>query len=70
MKFFEKLGKVLTGNMAYTIIFVVSVIFFLYFAGGDIIGGLLTAFSALVAYISGAYLVQAFRKTSTSKKKK
>ena len=70
MNFLEKLGKVLVKNMTYTVVFVIAFIFFMYFAGGDIIGGLLTAFSALVAYISGAYLVQAFRKTSTSKKKK
>jgi hypothetical protein len=62
MKFFEKLGKVLVENMTYTVVFVVSFIFFLYFAEGDILGGILTALSALIAYISAAELYSAFKK--------
>lgn len=70
MNFFQKLGKVLTNNMAYTIVFIVAFIFFLYFAGGDIIGGLLTALSALVAYISGTLIYQEFKKMPKTSGKK
>jgi len=62
MNFFQKLGKVLVNKMQYTIVFAVSFIFFLYFAGGDIIGGVLTALSALVAYISASLIWQEFKK--------
>lgn len=62
MNFLEKLGKVLVKNMTYTIVFVVAFIFFLYFAGGDIIGGILTALSALVAYIAATLLYGEYKK--------
>jgi len=72
MKFFEKLGKVLLKDMPYTITFVAAFILFLYFAGGDMIGGILTAVSALIAYISAALIYSDFKNGSskTSKKKK
>ena len=60
MKFFEKLGRVLVKNIAYTVVFIVALILFLYFAGGDLIGGILTALSALVVYICGAMLCQEY----------
>lgn len=66
MNFFKKLGNVLMKNMAYTIVFVIAFIFFLYFAGGDIIGGILTALSALVAYISATLIYQEFKHTPKS----
>lgn len=68
MNFFQKLGKVLVNNMAYTIVFVIAFIFFLYFAGGDIIGGILTALSALIAYIAATLLYGEFKKMSVAKK--
>ena len=70
MNFFDRLGKVLAQNLVYTIILAVSVILFLYFAGGDLIAGLLTALSALVAYISVVLLYREYKampKTTTVK---
>ena len=67
MDFFKKLGKVLVNNMAYTAVFVIAFIFFLYFAGGDIIGGILTALSALIAYIAGTLLYIAYKKAPAKK---
>ena len=72
MTFFEKLGKVLTKNVGYTIILVVAFVFFLYFAEGDLIAGLLTALSALVVYVCVVFLYQEYKKLSmgtTAKKK-
>ena len=62
MNFFEKLGKVLTANIAYTVVLVFGLILFLYFAGGDLIGGILTALSALVVYVCIALLYQEYKK--------
>ena len=67
MKFFEKLGKLLVNNIAYTIILVVALIFFLYFAGGDLIAGILTAVSALVVYVAITLLYQEYKKMPATK---
>ena len=67
MKFFEKLGKLLVNNIAYTVILIVALIFFLYFAGGDLIAGLLTAVSALVVYVAITLLYQEYKKMPATK---
>lgn len=64
MNFFEKLGKVLAGNITYTVMFVFGLILFLYFAGGDLIAGTFTALSALVVYVSCVLLYQEYKKMS------
>ena len=69
MTFFEKLGKVLTANIAYTVILVFGLILFLYFAGGDFIAGIFTAISALVVYVCVALLYQEYKKLPASAKK-
>ena len=68
MNFLKKLGDVLVKNMAYTVVFVLAFIFFLYFSGGDIIGGVLTALSALVAYIAASLLYVEYKKAPAAKK--
>ena len=68
MNFFEKLGKVLTNNLAYTVILVVALILFLYFAEGDLIAGVLTALSALVDYVCILLLYQEYKKMPVGKK--
>ena len=62
MNFFEKLGKVLAANIAYTVVLVFGLILFLYFAGGDLIAGILTAVSALVVYVCIALLYGEYKK--------
>jgi len=68
MNFFEKLGKVLVSNIAYTIILVFGLILFLYFAGGDLIAGVFTAISALVVYVCCVLLYQEYKKMPETKK--
>ena len=68
MKFLDKLGKVLTNNLAYTIILIVALILFLYFAEGDLIAGILTALSALVVYVCVTLLYGEYEKTPAPKK--
>lgn len=69
MTFFEKLGKVLTANIAYTVVLIFGIILFLYFANGDLIAGALTALSALVVYVCIALLYQEYKKMPGKKKK-
>ena len=76
MNFFQKLGKLFAANIAYTVILVLGFILFLYFAGGDLIGGIFTAISALVVYVCIALLYAEYKKMpktvakkSTAKKK-
>ena len=74
MNTFERIMNVFGKNLGYTIVLIVAVIFFAYFSDG-LIPGLLTAFSALVAYICGAALYRKFKeefahKTVSAKKKK
>lgn len=66
MNTFERIMNVFGKNLGYTIVLIVAVIFFAYFSDG-LIPGLLTAVSALVAYICGAGLYRAF-KSEFSKK--
>ena len=68
MNFFDKLGKVLVSNIAYTIILIFGIILFLYFAGGDLIAGVFTAISALVVYVCCVLLYQEYKKMPATKK--
>ncbi len=68
MNFFEKLGKVLVANIAYTVVLVFGFILFLYFAGGDLIAGVFTALSALVVYVCVTLLYQEYKKMPASGK--
>ena len=69
MNFFEKLKKVLSANVAYTVILVFGVVLFLYFADGDFIAGIFTAISALVVYVCIAMLYSEYKKLSSTAKK-
>ena len=62
MKFFEKLGKLFAANVVYTVVLVIGLILFMYFANGDLIAGLFTAISALIVYVSIALLYAEYKK--------
>ena len=62
MNFFQKLGKLFAANIAYTVILVFGLVLFLYFADGDLIGGIFTAISALVVYVCIALLYGEYKK--------
>lgn len=70
MNFFEKLKKVLSANIAYTVVLVFGLILFLYFTNGDLIGGVLTALSALVVYVCIASLYGEYKKIPNTATKK
>lgn len=67
MKTLDRILNVFGKNLGYTIVLIVAIVFFAYFSDG-LIPGLLTAFSALVAYICGAGLYRAFRDEFSGKK--
>lgn len=69
MKFFERLGKVLVNNIAYTIVLVVALICFFYFSR-DLIAGIFTVVSALIIYMCIDMLHQAYKKMPASGAKK
>ena len=69
MNFLEKLGKVLKNNIAYTVVLIVALICFFYFAG-DLIAGLFTVVSALVIYICISALYTEYKKMPAGGAKK
>ena len=67
MKTLDRILNVFGKNLGYTLVLIVAIVFFAYFSDG-LIPGLLTAFSALVAYICCAGLYRAFRDEFSGKK--
>lgn len=57
----EKLINVMSKNLEYTIIFFISVALFAIFSHG-LFAGLITALSAVVAYVCGDKLYKEFKK--------
>ncbi len=64
MKTLERILAVLTKNMGLTIVLVLAIVLFAIFADG-LIGGIITAISALLAYTCVEMLYQEYKKTST-----
>lgn len=65
MKTLERILAVLTKNLGLTIVLVLAIILFAIFADG-LIGGIITAISALLAYTCVEMLYQEYKKTSAS----
>lgn len=68
MEFFDKLIKVLTNNLGYTVILVICILLFAVFSNG-LIPGLITAGSALIGYICAKQLYDKFPKSKKSVKR-
>ena len=66
MKFLEQLGKVLKNNIAYTVVLIVALVCFFYFAG-NLIAGLFTVVSALIIYICVSALYTEYKKMPAGK---
>lgn len=67
MNTFERILNVFGKNLGYTIVLIVAIIFFAFFSDG-LIYGLITAFSAIIAYACGVMLYKEFIKEFTKKK--
>ncbi|MFQ6777737.1 MAG: hypothetical protein ACLRFI_00345 [Alphaproteobacteria bacterium] len=68
MNFIQKLLSVLTKNIAVTIILVVAIVLFVYFAA-DLLPGLIAAFAALLVYTCCGVLYKEYQKMSSPTKK-
>lgn len=68
MDFLKKLGSVLSHNMGYTIILAVAILLFAIYSDG-LVYGLITAASALVAYICIDLLCKEYHKLGNNKNK-
>ena len=66
-KTFDKIMAVFGKNLAYTIILIIAIIFFVYFSDGDIIKGIVAALSALIAFICIMALYYEFKKAFSGK---
>ena len=72
MNIFEKIVKVLGDNLGYTVVLILSIILFAVYSDG-LVYGLVTAASALVAYVCIVKLYNEFaaiRKPAAKKKNK
>jgi len=67
MEILNKIGQVIAKRKITTLLFIVALILFVYFSGGDLIAGALVAFFALVIYILGYDLIQEYRKLPVAK---
>ncbi len=63
MKTIEKLLTVLSKNLGYTVVLVASIILFAIFSDG-LIGGIITAFSAVMGYACVVALYREFKKVN------
>ena len=63
---FDRWLNVLSKNLGYTIVLIVSVIFFIYFSDG-VIPGLIAAVSAVLAYTCGTMLYKEYKNTPAVK---
>ena len=64
----KKLINVLAKNIGITLVFVVALIFFIWSCQGRLLSGLITAFAALIIYMSASMLYHEFKKSPKSKK--
>jgi uncharacterized membrane protein YjfL (UPF0719 family) len=69
MKTLNRILGVMTKNLGYTIILLISIALFAIFSDG-LLWGLITAASALIAYVCIDLLYKEYKKTATKKKKK
>lgn len=67
MNTFEKIINVMAKNLGYTVVLFVAIALFAIFSNG-LLGGLITAASALVAYVCITLLVREYKKAPTVKK--
>lgn len=65
----KKLLDVLGENIGYTVVLVLAIILFFIFSG-SLVKGLITAFSAVIAYACIVALFRAYRATPTTKTSK
>ena len=69
MKALKKWIDVMAKNMGITLVMILAIIFFIWSCDGRLLAGLITAFAALIVYISASMLYKEFKKSSPKSKK-
>jgi len=70
MKTLNKIIDVMAKNFGITLVLILALIFFVWSCNGQLLSGLITAFAALIVYISASMLYHEFKKPSSKSKKK
>ena len=68
MKTLNKLLNVMAKNIGITLVLILALIFFVWSCNGQLLSGLITAFAALIIYVSASMLYHEFKKSPKSKK--
>lgn len=69
MKALKKWMDVMAKNIGITLVMILAIIFFIWSCDGRLLAGLITAFAALIVYISASMLYKEFKKPSAKSKK-
>jgi hypothetical protein len=70
MNALKKWADVMAKNIGITLVLVLAVIFFVWSCDGHLLAGLITAFAALIIYMSASMLYREYKKPSAKPKKK
>ena len=70
MKTLKKMIDVMAKNLGITLVLILALIFFIWSCQGRLLAGLITAFAALIVYISASMLYHEFKKPASKSTKK
>ena len=70
MNTLKKWLDVMAKNIGITLVLILAIIFFIWSCNGRLLAGLITAFAALIVYISASMLYHEYKKPSSKAKKK
>ncbi len=70
MNTLKKWVDVMARNIGITLVLILALIFFIWSCQGRLLSGLITAFAALIVYMSASMLYHEFKKPSSKSKKK
>jgi len=70
MNILKKWLDVMAKNIGITLVLILAIIFFIWSCNGRLLAGLITAFAALIVYISASMLYHEYKKPSSKSKKK
>ncbi|MBO7066950.1 MAG: hypothetical protein J6W40_05005 [Alphaproteobacteria bacterium] len=67
MNTLKKWVDVMAKNIGITLVLILAVVFFIWSCQGRLLAGLITAFAALIIYMSASMLYKEFQKKPSSK---
>lgn len=69
MKTLKKWIDIMAKNIGITLVLILALIFFIWSCQGRLLAGLITAFAALIVYMSASMLYKEFKKPASKSKK-